>query len=375
VIIVGAGPAGATLAYELASKGVRVLLLEKETLPRYKCCAGGLTVRAARLLGVDIHEVAEGVVSGAVITLRGENPYRGHHDQTLMYTVMRDKFDFALVKRAQEAGAVLVQGCKVNGVRFSDRGVEVSTSAGDFRSQFVAGADGVGSVVAKALGLKRNADYAVAMQTEVRVSEEQLSRWKSQIVVDLARIAGGYAWVFPKSDHLSIGLACLGSKPKNLRQCYWNFLHSLDISDYTVAKWCSSRIPLYTGEVVASQGRALLLGDAAGLVDPLTGEGIYNAILSAQLSAPVVEKALFHNEVGLHAYQKAVEEEIMPEMKIAYALSRIVVRFPSIAFKMLGRDERVWRGCCHLLRGEINYMTVKRELGVSGGIYRILSRI
>ena len=104
VIIVGAGPAGATLAYELASKGVKVLLLEKETLPRHKCCAGGLTVRAARLLGTDIHEVVEGAVSGAVITLRGDNPYCGHHDQTLMYTVMRDRLDFALAKRARRPG-------------------------------------------------------------------------------------------------------------------------------------------------------------------------------------------------------------------------------------------------------------------------------
>ena len=263
----------------------------------------------------------------------------------------------------------------MNGVRLGDSEVEVSTSTGDFRSQFVAGADGVGSVVAKALGLKGNADHGVAIQTEVRVSEEQLSRWKSQVVVDLARIAGGYAWVFPKSDHLSVGLASLGSKTKDLRQCYWKFLHSLDMSDYTIEKWCSSRIPLSTGEVVASRGRALLLGDAAGLVDPLTGEGIHNAILSAQLSAPVVEKSLVHNEAGLHAYQKAVEEEIMPEMKIAYALSRILVRFPAIAFRMLGREERIWRGCCYLLRGEINYMTVKRELGVFGGIFGLLSRI
>ena len=133
-------------------------------------------------------------------------------------------------------------------------------------------------------------------------------------------------------------------------------------------------MPRCERKVIASRGRAALLGDAAGLVDPLIGEGIYNAILSTQFAAPVIEKALIHDEVGLHDYQKAVEEKIMPEMKMAAFLSRVLVQFPSIVFEVLKRDERMWRGCCYLLRGEINYTTVKQKLGALGGIYAFLSR-
>ena len=230
VIIIGAGPAGATLAYELASKGIRVLLIEKEALPRYKCCAGGVTFRAAKLLNLNIHEVVEDVVSGALFTFHGTRHFRCQYDQPLMYTVMRDKFDHALVKRAEGAGAIILQGHKVKGIQFGDKGVEVSTPAGDFSSQFVVGADGVSSVVAKALDRKSNISYMTAIETEVLVAEEELTRRKAQVTIDFGCVPGGYAWVFSKLDHLSIGIACPSSKAKGLKNRYWEFLHSLNIS-------------------------------------------------------------------------------------------------------------------------------------------------
>ncbi|MFC1934342.1 NAD(P)/FAD-dependent oxidoreductase [Chloroflexota bacterium] len=137
VIVVGAGPAGTTLAYELARKGKSVLLFEKATLPRYKCCAGGVSVRTAKLLGLDIQELVEDTVCHATISFRGSSLYRGHYDRTLIYTVMRDKFDHALVRRAKEAGAVIAQGQKVKRLQVDTRWVEVSTPVGDFRSQYV----------------------------------------------------------------------------------------------------------------------------------------------------------------------------------------------------------------------------------------------
>jgi len=210
VIIVGAGPAGATLAYELASKGIRVLILEKTTFPRYKCCAGGLTVRAAKLLGTNLHEIVEDAISSAVVTSVGDSHYRGDFNQTIMYTVMREKFDYALVQRAGEVGADILQGLEACGIRFNDSSVEVSTAAGIFRSQFVAGADGARSTVAKALGVETSGNHMIAIETEVLVAEEDLTSWKSRIVIGLGYVSAGYAWLFPKSDHLSIGIICLG---------------------------------------------------------------------------------------------------------------------------------------------------------------------
>ncbi|MFC2065827.1 geranylgeranyl reductase family protein [Chloroflexota bacterium] len=375
VIIVGAGPAGATLAYELAKKGIRVLLLEKETLPRYKCCAGGVSVGAAKLLSVDIHELAEDVVSSATISFKGDSPYLGRHDQALMYTVMRDRFDHALVRRAEEAGAVLVQGQEVRQIQTNAKGIKVLTPAGDFRALYVAGADGAHSAVARELRLKNNSSYLAAIETEVLVPEEELTRWRSQIAIDLGCVPGGYAWVFPKLDHLSIGIACLSSKAKGLRQRYWEFLDSLNITHHSITKWSGSLIPRCGRDVVASRGRVALLGDAAGLIDPLTGEGIYNAVWSAQLAAPVIEESLQHGRIELENYQQAIEEKIIPEIRIARVLSRLFVQFPSMVFNMLNREERVWRGCCYLLRREIDYNTIIQRLGGFRSIYTLLSRI
>jgi len=93
VIVVGAGPAGATLAYELARRGIGVLLLEQEKLPRYKCCAGGVTSKTAKLLDLDISEVTEDIIHEVSFTFNLDSPYLGQHSQPLMYSVMRDVFD------------------------------------------------------------------------------------------------------------------------------------------------------------------------------------------------------------------------------------------------------------------------------------------
>ena len=103
----GAGPAGATLGYELARRGVGVLILDKARLPRYKACAGGITVRTARLLDFDVESVAQRVVYGVRVVYKGKKEFTRWYDKPLIYTVMRDEFDYFLVKRAEEAGAVM----------------------------------------------------------------------------------------------------------------------------------------------------------------------------------------------------------------------------------------------------------------------------
>ncbi|MFW6117951.1 MAG: NAD(P)/FAD-dependent oxidoreductase [Chloroflexota bacterium] len=135
VIVVGAGPAGATLAYELVRRGIAVLVLEKEKFPRYKCCAGGVTSKAAKLLDFDISEVVEDVINEVSFTFNLDNHYPGQHSQPLIYTVMRDVFDHFLVMRAQQLGAVFMDGQKVTQVQVSGDWVEVSAAGERFSLQ------------------------------------------------------------------------------------------------------------------------------------------------------------------------------------------------------------------------------------------------
>jgi geranylgeranyl reductase family protein len=374
VIVVGAGPAGATLAHELAKKGIGVLVLEKEKLPRYKCCAGGVTSKAAKLLDFDISEVVEDVINEVSFTFNLGDPYLGQYSQPLIYTVMRDEFDYFLVTRVQQSGAVLMDGQRVTSIQTGTGWVEVSTAGDIFRSRLVVGADGAYSVVARELGMVRNMEYITGIESEIVVPEEELTKWKSRVQIDLGCIPGGYAWVFPKRNHLSIGAGCLASKSRHLEHHHQKFLNSLSIGSYTIVRSSSHLIPTCIKGRLVWQDKALLLGDAAGLTDPLTGEGIHNAIRSAMLAAPVIENSLLRGKAGLQDYQQIVEKKIVSELRIARKLSRFFVRFPRLAFGMLDRSDGAWRTICNLMLGEIDYVAVKERAGGLKGIFSRMLR-
>jgi flavin-dependent dehydrogenase len=238
----------------------------------------------------------------------------------------------------------------------------------------VAGADGAGSVVTQALGLEEHYDFGTAIQSEVLVTGDEMAKRRGQVTIDLGCIPDGYGWVFPKSNYLSIGLAQRHARSKGLKQHYHEFLKSLAIGQFTITRLSGALVPMYRGEVVVSRARAVLVGDAAGLVDPLTGEGIHNAVFSAILAAPAVKQALEHGEAELVDYQWAVESQIVPEIRAAHSFSSMMVRFPHLVFRVLGRDERLFRGCCYLLRGETRYSAIMQRLGNIGRLYTILAR-
>jgi len=374
VTVVGAGPAGATLACELAAKGIGVLLLEKEGLPRYKCCAGGVTIKATRLLNFDISEVTEDVVREISFTFNLGSPYLGQHGQPLMHTVMRGVFDHFLVKRAKQLGAVLTDGQRVTRVRVVGDRVEISTADSVYASRLVVGADGTHSIVARELGMQRSIEYLIGIESEIVVPEKEQAKWKSRAQVDLGCVAGGYAWAFPKRNRLSVGVGSHVSKPRDLQAQHGKFLNSLNLGSCAVTSSCSHLIPTCTKGKLIWQDKALLLGDAAGLADPLTGEGIYNAIRSAQLAAPVIEGFLAGRKAQLEDYQRIIESEILSELRIARRLWRLFVRFPHLAFRMLSQNEEVWKALSDLMLGEISYADLKGGAGGLGGILKHLLR-
>jgi len=285
---------------------------------------------------------------------------------------MRDKLDHALLNRAIQAGADVLQGVRAVGIHLNETGVEVTTTAGNFRSKLLAGADGAQSTVAKAIGVNNNNKSIAAIETELAVSDTELAKWKSQIAIGLGYVPHGYAWLFPKSDHLSIGIACLKSKNGKLKRAYQEFLNSFGFKRSVVIKSSGGSLPVCTGRSIVAQGRVALLGDAAGLADPLTGEGICNAIHSAKLAVPVFEKSLESGDFNLRDYSVSVADKILTEMKLAYTFSNIFRLFPDRLFQLLKRDNRVWKGYCYLLRGDINYSTIKDKVSTLGGLYHLL---
>jgi geranylgeranyl reductase family protein len=355
--------------------GIAVLLLEKRKLPRYKCCAGGVTLRARRLLDFDISEVVEDVVDELSIAHNLGSAHLGRHVGPLIYMVMRDRFDNLLARQARDAGAVVMDEQEVKQIQVSAEGVDVSTVDSAFCARILAGADGAYGVVARKLSMGRAADYAVAMEAELVVPDEEVARWRSRVGLDLGCLPGCHGWVFPKRRHLSVGAMCAASRASDLKRCYHKFLGSLGIGDYTTTRVGGHLIPTCHRGALFYRDNALLLGDAAGLADPLTGEGIHNAILSARLAAPVIRSSLGSGRIELSEYQQAVEDRIVAELARARTLSRILGRLPHLAVRMLDSDLRVWQAGFGLLRGELDYATIVKKLGGFRAVFDFLSRV
>jgi geranylgeranyl reductase family protein len=373
VIVVGAGPAGATLAYELALQGIDVLILEKERLPRYKACAGGITVKTANLLGFDFSSVTRDTVRGAKVAYGARRSFTKSYAQPLIHMVMRDEFDQLLVQRAREAGAALADNERVDQVQIAEQGVKVETANRILSARVMVGADGARSTVAASAGLMQRVDLGIGMEAEISVPGQRLVQWEGLMGLDLGHMRGGYGWVFPKKDHLSVGAGSPLHRAKRLKSGYQAVLKAHGLDGCSDSRIRSHWLPVRREGMAIQSGRCLLLGDAAGLVDPVTGEGIYNAVRSARIAAPVIENYLKGSSSNLQEYEATVDKQIMPELKAARALARGFAWLPGFVFTAVEHNDRLWNACCRLLRGEDTYITLKRRLGPAQVIFDLLT--
>jgi geranylgeranyl reductase family protein len=364
VVIVGAGPAGATLGYELAKRGTDVLILEKEPLPRYKACAGVISMKTVDLLGCDISSVTHQVISGARVTYKLRKEFVKNYHSPIGHMVMRDEFDQFLVSRAQDTGALVADNQRVCSLYANDSRVNISTMWDTFTCKIVVGADGATSVVGKTFGLANGRQLGVAMEAEVASSEEDMIRWNSLAGIDIGSVKGGYGWVFPKRGLLSVGVGAPIQRARLLRAYHQRLLKSLNLQNCKVERFKSHLIPTFEPGTAIQKGRVLVVGDAAGLIDPLSGEGIPNAIKSAQLASPVIANQLTSPSIDLQEYQQAVEDEMLPELRIARRMHMFFTWLPHVSFLALQKSDHVWRGSCGIASGRHTYADIRKRLGL-----------
>ena len=190
VIVIGAGPSGSVLGYELAKVGLDVVILEKERIPRYKTCGGGVNVRTARLLDFDISAVTERTVTNGEVTYKLGSGFIKRYPEPLTYMVMRDRFDQYLSEKAADAGTAVVDGQKVTNIERINGHFSVTCQKEAFLGRIVVGADGANSVVARKLGLMKGAGLSVGLEAEVKVPARVLERWKSMVTIDVGGDSG-----------------------------------------------------------------------------------------------------------------------------------------------------------------------------------------
>jgi geranylgeranyl reductase family protein len=283
VAVVGAGPAGAAAAREAARSGARTLLLERAQIPRYKRCGGGLiglSQQAIADAGVDASQLARDDVGRITFTSDGRRRFT-RETAAFLPMVMRSDLDAALVQQAVGAGATLRTGVTVAAYTEDDGGVLLGTSDGPIRASVVVGADGSQGRCASYVGVVHE---HVDIGLEAELPTPPGSDWHGHALLDWGPVPGSYGWVFPKGDVLTVGVIGDRSGGEAMRDYYRAFVRQLGLDLATAVHDGGHLTRVRTTTSPLRRGRVLAAGDAAGLLEPWTREGISYALRSGAVA-------------------------------------------------------------------------------------------
>ena len=354
-IVIGGGPAGSSAAYTMARAGLKVLLLEKETMPRYKCCGGGIPRKVGEILDFDFSICRDAPARGIVFSWLSKETHSRIGEELLGWVVKREIFDQLLLEQARSAGARVEEGCKFIDLKEGRDILHVTTTGGEFSGRTLIGADGAGSAVARRIGLTGHSRPGFALETRIEIPDSILEERRENLYFDLGGIPAGYGWIFPLKDSLNVGVATRRSSFRGLRTCLRDYLHREGLEEYndnSNIRGGTLAFRLRPSGLV--KGHCCLIGDAAGLTDRLTGEGIYPAILSGQLAGESVTN-LLRGDAQLNAYQTAIKKSLGMNIFLANLASRLSGLFPRIIFDRVCGNQRRIEKAMAVIQGELNY--------------------
>lgn len=322
-MVVGSGPAGASAARTAALAGARVLLLERAgALPRYKRCGGGLigpSQAALRAAGLDVAALERDRARLVTITHDGRRPVDLEADLPL---VLRADLDHALVRAARDAGAELRTGVTVTGYAEAGGTVALTTSAGPVRAGAVVAADGSQGRAASYVGVKTD-QVDLGLEAELPTPPGD---WGGRVLLDWGPVPGSYGWVFPKGDTLTVGV--IGARGQDLRTYYRAYLDRLGLTLDGALNEGGHLTRVRAPDSPVRRGRVLAAGDAAGLLEPWTREGISFALRSGAIAGAAAAG-------DPTAYDEAVLSALEPELVAGRAALRAFERHPGAVHRAL----------------------------------------
>jgi len=362
-IVIGAGPAGSWAARTLASLGARVTLVDGSH-PREKPCGGGVTGRALALVAdaIEPAQLPRCHINSArfVDRRRRTSPSVSLHDGDLD-VVSRTEFDDALLSAALAAGAGALRARAVDIARDGTSFV-VHTNAGTLRAPRLIGADGANSLVRRRLARPfARPDLSIATGYFVH------GVTSSEIVLELLVDPPGYIWSFPRPTHLAVGICTQADERVTsgaLRDMthHWICSMKFDGGSLSPYSWPIPSLSARSFESLTTSGDGWwLVGDAAGLVDPITREGIYFALQSGQWAA---EAAASSERAARRHYHERVRDEIVSELTLAarFKSGFFKPRFTGLLVDALAESPRVREVMARLVAGTQPYKGLKRAL-------------
>jgi geranylgeranyl reductase family protein len=363
-IVVGGGAGGASAAYYLTRAGLRVLVVEKARLPRYKACGGAIPRPALERFPFDFQGVIQAVPSAARFMYPGQPAVDVPLPEQPIAMVMRSEFDAFLLARS---GAEVLEGTTVTGVTEADGHVRVEAQGPTIAARYLVGADGSASKVAHCLGLRRHRRLNGALEAEVPLAGRDGLReeYGSRALFAMTMIPWSYAWVFPKGDHLSVGIAGFQPGRVDLRSAVQREMDRLGIPLDGIQLY-GHPLPCYQAppwpfwhnrpQEKLSTRRCLLVGDAAGLVDPFFGEGIRYAMASARLAAEAIVRD------DLVGYEAAIWQKIGHSLATAGLVAKAYYRLPRFSYLLGVRNPATIREFIDLLTERSSYVGIGRRL-------------
>jgi geranylgeranyl reductase family protein len=351
VIVAGGGPAGSTAARAAAMRGMDVLILEKSPFPRYKPCGGALSLKALSMLDWPLPpQVLERKITGARVHYR-DLVLEKHKDYEITWLINRSAFDQYLLERAILAGAK-AKTEKVLGFRDSGESVSVQTKDAIYKSRFLVMASGCQDALKKEIaGPESKESMGVCLVSEIEAEEERIVESLGSALDIHFSVAGGYGWIFPHRGYYSVGIGGLSSCLPHPRQAMRRFLMDNGFSEE--ARLSGHLIPQGGNRRRVARGRVLLAGDAAGFVDPFTGEGIYYALASGRIAGETVGDV--SAAIVARSYESRIEKEFGSDLRYALFFSRIMHSHPSIFLRILAREEKVLERYLEVGAGEMSY--------------------
>jgi geranylgeranyl reductase family protein len=360
ILIAGAGPAGCAAAYDLARAGKRVLMLDRRTFPRPKACACGLTRKTLKALRYSVDPIIERVCHEIVLQQTSTDPkhreVRVKNRTPIAAMAVRERFDAFCLAETLASGrdggsAIFLKIESIAALRELEGSIELDIVTADgpqtLRASALIGADGSNGQTRRMhlhgtqLSPSAQDDDGFALEATVPYTAlpKQLPAGDAphDLLFDFAPLPGGYGWLFPKGDHINIGVGAFapadGTPATDLKQVTRKLLneyalHKLGVS--TLAHITGQQLGM-GGHAYIPRGRVLLVGDAAGLVDPLTGEGIHSAIVSGQAAAA----AILSDTKNLAAAYARELAPLQQTLAFSHRAARAFYREPERGFKAM----------------------------------------
>jgi flavin-dependent dehydrogenase len=256
-------------------------------------------------------------------------------------------------------------------VRAVDRvGDDILVRAGtaSFRGRALVAADGANGATARLAGVPMRFRQGVALEGNVTHAGDLPEDWQDVLGLDLGDVPGGYGWLFPKGDHVNIGVATMRSSGRTLRPRLSRLTRSYGYDPSDLWGVRGFHLPLRTASTTVTHGSVLLVGDAAGLLDPLTGEGIYAAIWSGQAAARHLSEWLSGMVPDLSGYEREVRTRLIPELEVAWRWYDFTHLSPAAFARLIDQSPRAWNLVCRILRGEETYTEFARRRPAVAGL-------